>query len=46
LYESLLAGVVLAILSLLRREAPRLLPVTVLLVASIALVWLFLHKPG
>ena len=43
---SLLAGVVLAILSLLRREAPRLLPVMVLLVASIALVWLFLHKPG
>ena len=43
---SLLAGVVLAILSLLCREAPRLLPVMVLTLASIALVWLFLQKPG
>jgi len=43
---ALLAGLLLAVLSLLRREVPRLLALMLLLVAGIALVWLLLNKPG
>ena len=43
---ALLSGLVLAVLSLLRREVPRLLAVMLLLLAGIALTWLFLSKPG
>jgi hypothetical protein len=43
---ALVTGVVLAVLSLLRREAPCLLSWLVLLATGIALVWLLLNKPG
>jgi hypothetical protein len=44
--SALLAGLVLAALSLLRRESPRLLSAVMLLISGIALAWLFLHVPG
>ena len=39
----LMAGGVITVLSLLRREAPRLIAVLMLLLTSFALVWLFLQ---
>jgi hypothetical protein len=42
---ALLAGLLLAVLSLLRRETPRLLPWLILLATGIALAWLLLNKP-
>lgn len=42
----LLAGGLLGILSLLRRESPRLLSIAILLANGISLVWLFLSVPG
>jgi len=43
---ALLAVAVLAALSLLRREAPRLLPEVMLLVSGVTLIYLFLHISG
>ena len=43
---ALLAGLLLAVLSLLRRETPRLLSWLILLAAGSALAWLLLNKPG
>ena len=43
---ALLAGLLLAALSLLRRETPRLLPWLILLATGVALAWLLLNKPG
>lgn len=43
---TLLAGVLLGILSLLRRESPRTLSLVTLVAAGVASVWVLWHMPG